>query len=116
MQKISTLLIAVIFLLHNAAAQEQDKNIIIQQTVEEYKFVKGNKDNPVQVKQTLENIYRCDEFRTSIPVVEFYNNQIEINDVDIWINGDRQKGFSPAHDSYTVDGIFYSDAKKMNDQ
>jgi transglutaminase-like putative cysteine protease len=112
MQKLATFFLAVtLLLLKQAAAQDDDKNISIQQATEEYKFVKGNKDNPVQIKQSQETVYLCNEFRTSITIAEFYDNQVEINDVDIWINGDRDKRFAPRYDAYTVDGIFYSDAK-----
>lgn len=112
MQKLATFFLAItLLLLKHAAAQDDDKNITIQQATEEYKFVKGNKENPVQVRQTQETIYLCNEFRTSISIAEFYDNQVEINDVNIWINGDREKRFSPRHEAYTIDGIFYSDAK-----
>jgi Transglutaminase-like superfamily len=111
MKKIYAALFVLSLLSKNAHTQDNDKNIVIQQAIEEYRFVKGNKENPVQVKQSMENSYLCNDYRTSIPVVEFYNNEIEINDVDIKINGDKIKGFTPKYDYYSVDGIFFSDAK-----
>src|SRR5258705_5496370 len=111
MYKLVTLSLAIFLLLQHTSAQEQDKNITIKEAVEEYKFVKGNKDNPVLVKQNMETVYLCNEYRTTIPIAEGYDSQVEINDVDMWIDGDRQKGFSPNYDSYNIDGIFYSDAK-----
>ncbi|HET6996784.1 MAG TPA: transglutaminase domain-containing protein [Chitinophagaceae bacterium] len=101
----------VILLFETATAQKDDKNISIKESVEEYKFIKGNKENPVQVRQELQTTYICNEFRTSIQVAEFYDNQTEINDVDVWIDGDRQKRFTPTYEPYNSDGIFYSDAK-----
>src|SRR4030095_6047388 len=92
-------------------AQDKDMNITIQQAAEEYRFVKTNKANPVQVKETIETIYQCNDFRTQIPVVEFYNDQEEINGVDIGINGEKAKGVTPQFDYYSIDNIFYSDAR-----
>lgn len=94
-----------------SSAQDPDKNITIKEATEEYRFVKGDKGNPVQIKQTMETSYLCNDFRVNIPMVEFYNKQIEINDVNIWIDGDKVKGFSPDNDYYSVNGIFYSDAR-----
>jgi Transglutaminase-like superfamily/Domain of Unknown Function with PDB structure (DUF3857) len=94
-----------------ALCQKQDKNITIENVIEEYRFVKGNKDNPVQIKQEIVTTYFCNEYRTDIPVVDFFNNQTVINDVNIKVNGNKIKGFEPSTSSYTVDGIFYSDAK-----
>ncbi len=111
MQKLAIFFLGSILLFRNATAQDNDKNISIKEAVEEYKFVKGNKDNPVQIKQTQEAVYLCNEFRTTITIAEFYDNQVEINDVDTWVNGDKQKGFYPRYEPYSVDGIFYSDAK-----
>ena len=74
---------------------DDNKNISIQKAVEEYKFVKGDKEHPVQIKQVLEATYLCNEFRTTIPIVEFYNNEIEITDVDIRVNGDKAKYIYP---------------------
>ena len=90
---------------------DDNKNISIQKAVEEYKFVKGDKEHPVQIKQVLEATYLCNEFRTTIPIVEFYNNEIEITDVDIRVNGDKAKYIYPKKDYYNIDGIFYSDAR-----
>ena len=89
----------------------ENKNIIIRDAVEEYSFEKGNKENPVQVKQELTTKYSCNEYRVGIPIVEFYNNQIEINDVSIKVDGDKVKNFKPATDYYSVEGVFYSDAR-----
>lgn len=94
-----------------AFSQDDKKNITIQNATEEYRFVKGNTVNPVQVKIKTNTTYSCNEYRTSLPVVEQYNEQIEINDVEVRINGDKLKNFRPATDYYSVDGIFYSDAR-----
>ena len=111
MQKKPFIIGLLSFVTFFSSAQDPDKNITIQEAKEEYRFVKGDKVNPVQVKQTMETSYLCNDFRISIPIVEFYNKQIEVNDVSIWIDGNKVKGFSPDNDYYSVDGIFYSDAR-----
>ena len=73
MQKKSFLLVLLYFATFFSSAQDADKNITIQEAKEEYRFVKGDKENPVQVKQTMETSYLCNDFRISIPLVEFYN-------------------------------------------
>lgn len=97
--------------LQNAAAQDEEKNIVIKEAQEEYQFVRGNSANPVQIKQTLNTMYLCKDFRTNLQVVEFYNDQLEVNDVDIRVNGSKAKYIQPTHDYYNSDGIFYSDAR-----
>jgi transglutaminase-like putative cysteine protease len=92
-------------------AQDEDKNIVIESAREEYRYVKGNSANPVRIRQELTANYLCTEYRTDVPVAEFYNDQIELNDVDVRINGDKVKNFKPNHDYYSSDGIFYSDAR-----
>lgn len=111
MQKKPFIIVLLSLITFFSSAQDPDKNITIQEAKEEYRFVKGDKENPVQVKQTMETSYLCNDFRISIPIVEFYNKQIEVNDVNIWIDGDKVKGFSPNNDYYSVDGVFYSDAR-----
>ena len=111
MQKKPFIIGLLSFVTFFSSAQDPDKNITIQEAKEEYRFVKGDKVNPVQVKQTMETSYLCNDFRISIPIVEFYNKQIEVNDVSIWIDGNKVKGFSPDNDYYSVDGIFYSDGR-----
>ena len=107
---IRLLLISNLFFLQSFS-QKDDRNVTIQNATEEYRFVKGNKENPVKVKQDIETTYQCNDFRTDISLVEFYNNQIEINDVDLVVNGSKAKWFSPRYDNYSVDGIFFSDQK-----
>ena len=111
MQKKPFIIVLLFFVTFFSSAQDPDKNITIQEAKEEYRFVKGDKENPVQVKQTMETSYLCNDFRISIPIVEFYNKQIEVNDVSMWIDGNKVKGFLPDNEYYSVDGIFYSDAR-----
>lgn len=100
-----------LYAAHSSAAQESDKNITIKNARESYRFVKGNSAHPVQVAQQLDITYFCNDYRTTVPVVEFYNDQVQLNDVTVKIDGDKLKNFQPKHDYYSSDGIFYSDAR-----
>lgn len=92
-------------------AQDEEKNVVIESAREEYRYVKGNSANPVKIRQQLTANYLCTEYRTDVPVVEFYNDQMELNEVDVRVNGDKVKNFKANHDYYSSDGIFYSDAR-----
>ena len=110
-----TLLLLALFVagtncLH-AQDAETDNNITIQKSVREFRFVKGDNKNPVQVKEESQRIYYCNNYRTEIPVVEFYNDMETIDDVKILTNGSKRHGIAPKYDYYNADGIFYSDAR-----
>lgn len=92
-------------------AQDEEKNIVIESASEEYRYIKGNKSNPVKIKETITKNYLCAEYRTDVPVAEFYNDQVELNDLDVKINGDKVKNFKANNDYYNANGIFYSDAR-----
>ncbi len=92
-------------------AQEEEKNVVLRSVKEEYDFIKGNREHPVKVRQELAYTYLCNDFRTTISVAEFYDEQVELNDVSVKVDGDRIKNFQPVHDYYSSDGIFYSDAR-----
>ena len=72
--------------------------------------MKGNAENPVQIKEESSRIYTCNSYRKDIPVVEFYNDINPIDDVDILVNGSKKHGIIPRYEYYNADGIFYSDA------
>lgn len=92
-------------------AQDEEKNIVIESASEEYRYIKGNKSNPVKIKESITKNYLCAEYRTDVPVAEFYNDQVELNDLDVKINGDKVKNFKANNDYYNANGIFYSDAR-----
>lgn len=97
-----------------ACAQNSDtdnKNIIISQSAKEFRFVKGNSDAPVQVKEKSSKIYYCNNYRSTVPVVEFYNDMERVDDIDILVDDSKKHGISPVHDYYSSEGIFYSDAR-----
>lgn len=100
-----------ILFLSKLYAQDEEKNIVIESASEEYRYIKGNASNPVKIKETITKNYLCAEYRTDVPVAEFYNDQIELNDLDVRINGDKVKNFKANNDYYSSNGTFYSDAR-----
>ncbi len=98
-------------LLFSAHAQEPGDNIVVTDAHEVYRFERGDQQHPVVVNQSLNTVYTCKSFRTTIPVTTFYNDQFVINDVNVRVNGQRLKNFRPVYDYYSSDGVFFSDAR-----
>lgn len=108
------LYLLVAFLCTSTAAvafTEEDKNITITSQKDRYEFVTGDKENPVNIRQASEVIYRCNQFRTNVSYVEFYDDRSTIDEVRPYVNGVRAKALKPVFRNYSVDDIFYSDAK-----
>lgn len=96
---------------HLVTYAQEDKNIVIRERKERYEFAKGDSRNPVLVKQNFSTTYRCDEFRGSIPYMEFYDVNSTVDDVKVYVNGDRVKSIKPEHRYHSIDGFFFSDAR-----
>ena len=111
MLKIFISVLTGILILPKIYAQDEEKNIVIESASEEYRYIKGNTSNPVKIKETITKNYLCAEYRTDVPVAEFYNDQVELNDLDVKINGDKVKNFKANNDYYNANGTFYSDAR-----
>lgn len=109
---LKSLLLASLLLSGAAlSAQDESGNITIQEEKDEYRFVKGDRTNPVWIKQDMNTVYYCNSYRTNLTVAEFYSDKVQINDVDIRVNGDKVRGFAPRDEYYSVDGIFFSDSR-----
>ncbi len=89
---------------------DDDKNVVISKSKREFKFVKGNAENPVQIKEKSSRLYTCNNYRTDIQVAEFYNGYESLDDVTIYVNDSKKHGITPRYEYYNADGIFYSDA------
>lgn len=89
---------------------EADKNAILKKITQEFWFSKGNNEHPVIIKQTIKKAYSCNSYRSEIPVVEFYNDTITIDGVNVWIDSKRTSYIHPKFEYYNIDGTFYSDA------
>jgi hypothetical protein len=110
MRKNLLALILGICLLPSAHAASKDSNVVIENAKEYYEFLYDKKDNAIKVHEQLTNSYQCVNFRTVIPIVEFYNDKTTIEDVKVTISGYKMK-FEPKYDYYSIDNIFYSDAR-----
>jgi Transglutaminase-like superfamily/Domain of Unknown Function with PDB structure (DUF3857) len=108
------LLPAMLFFSLQAFTQADSKNISISSLKEKIEFEKGDKENPVLIRHSFETVYTCNEFRTNTQVVEFYNDEQSIDDVDIYVNDKKSTKYIPIHqEAYSSEGIFYSDQKVM---
>lgn len=95
-----------------ASAQEDpsDKNIVIVNSEKTFRFQKGNKEHPVQVKEESRIGYTSRNYRQELQVAEFYSEVESIDEVKIEIDGRKRKDIVPRYEYYNSDGIFYSDA------
>jgi len=87
----------------------KDSNIVVSDSKELYEFVWQKSQNSVQVKQNLSTSYFCNDFRTTIPIAEFYDNETSIDNVDFIVDGKKPKDIKPRFSYYSVDDYFYSD-------
>ncbi|HEY0611719.1 MAG TPA: transglutaminase domain-containing protein, partial [Chitinophaga sp.] len=93
------------------ANPDENTNITIREKKETYTFTTGDDEHPVQIKQESRTVYSCNEFRTTIPYVAFYDDLSRIDELRIFVNGRRAKYISPKYEYYSIDNIFYSDAR-----
>ena len=100
-----------VFLHTHVSAAVKDSNVVIAGSSEIYKFQLDKQTNKVIVKQHLETTYQCNNFRVKVPIDEYYDDKTTIDEVNIFVNGEKDKKTEPQYDYYSVNGIFYSDAK-----
>lgn len=107
-----SLLILVLTVIKTYAKEAPtDSNIVISNCKEVYEFVYNRSLNTVQVKETLSTTYRCNDFRSSLTIVEFYNGEMAIDEVDFSVDGKKVKNVKPEYSYYQIDNLFYSDAQ-----
>lgn len=111
MKKIGFFLVLVISVKIASAQNEDDpKNVVILKSEKEFRFVRGNNEHPVQIKEISKTTYTCNSYRTDVPVAEFYNDMETIDDVSIHVDESKKHGIVPKYEYYNDNGIFYSDA------
>ena len=93
-----------------AQTSSDDGNVTIQSKHEVYEYKIGTTKTPV-VDIKVSTVYLCNKFRTSIPVVETYTDKTVINEVSIYVDGKRNNRITPEHTYYSIENIFYSDAR-----
>jgi len=107
------ILFLIMFLIAKPAfPQTESKNITISSLKEKIEFEKGDKEHPLLIRHSSETVYLCNDFRTSNQIMEFYNDETSIDDVDIFVNEKKVTKYIPVHqEAYSSEGIFYSDEK-----
>jgi hypothetical protein len=100
----------LMFLVKIGFAFQNDSNVVISSAKDNYEFVYSKKDNGVKIEQAIHTTYLCNSFRTSVPVVEFYDDKTSIDEVKIYVDGSKAKYITPKYEYYSINNIFYSDA------
>lgn len=93
------------------ADPDDNTNVTIREKHETYTFATGDEEHPVHIKQESQTVYTCNEFRTTVPYVAFYDDLSKIDELRIFVNGMRSRYITPQYQYYSVDNIFYSDAR-----
>jgi len=101
--------LTLLLLISACFGRVKDSNIVVSNSKELYEFVWQKSQNSVQVKQNLSTSYFCNDFRTTIPIAEFYDNETSIDNVDFIVDGKKPKDIKPRFSYYSVDDYFYSD-------
>ena len=109
-----TILIGLLLTAKTALSQEDSKNIIISSLKEKIEFEKGDKEHPVLIRHSSETVYLCNDFRSTTQIVESYDDEESIDDVDIFVNEKKvTKYVQVRREPYSSEGIFYSDQKVL---
>lgn len=111
MRKSLLLLIFVALLYQICSAANKDSNVVISNAADHYVFKFDKKQKTVGIEQEITVTYKCVDFRTDVPVVEFYDDKTKIESVDIFVSGKKNSKIIPRHEYYSIDNIFYSDAR-----
>jgi len=93
------------------ADPDDNTNVSIREKHETYTFTTGDEEHPVHIKQESQTVYTCNEFRTTVPYVAFYDDLSKIDELRVFVNGMRARSITPQYQYYSVDNIFYSDAR-----
>ena len=92
-------------------AQEEDKNVVIENKVQSFSFNKIKGDNPIEIQEQYTKLYRCNDVRTEVMVLEMYDENEVIEDVEPRVDDKKAKWITPSYEYYSVENVFYSDAK-----
>jgi len=92
-------------------AKEPDSSVVIERATTQIDFEWNSKQSQVKVKQKDVVNYLAEGYDATIPITEFYNDNVKIEHVGCTINGISPLGFKPEYSYYSEDNIFYSDAR-----
>ncbi|SRR6266508_5951513 len=92
-------------------AQEEDKNVVIENKIQSFRFNKIRGDNPIEIQEQYTKLYRCNDVRTEVMFLEMYDENEMIEDVEPRVDDKKAKRITPTYEYYSVQNVFYSDAK-----
>ncbi|HEY0056481.1 MAG TPA: transglutaminase-like domain-containing protein [Pedobacter sp.] len=96
---------------HLTNASTQDSTIEIASAVTVYRFEKNEKLNSIEILEKSNTVYVSTTANNQFTVAERYDDQERIDKVELKIDGRIPFNFKPEHSYYSVENIFYSDAK-----
>jgi len=100
------------FLMFNSAmATLADSSATIVSSKNQYKFVFNVKTGQVEIKQVLSTSYVSKSYQVNLQVAETYHNKLSIDEVTCKVDGRMPRDFKPLDEYYSIDNIFYSDAR-----
>ncbi|MCG2616828.1 transglutaminase domain-containing protein [Terrimonas sp. NA20] len=108
---ISIWMLSTLFAAAQSSDEENNANITISHAARSFRFERGDEAHPVVIKETSSRQYLCNNYNTYFPVVEFYNDVEKIDEVSILVDNSKKHGITPKHEYYSVNDIFYSDAR-----
>jgi hypothetical protein len=104
-------IVATLFFSQITLSQSIDSNVVIEQKIQTFTFAQNRGENPVTITEKYSEKYRCNEVRTSVLFSEMYNENETITDIDVKIDDKKAKWITPTCDYYSIENIFYSDAR-----
>ncbi|CAN5311121.1 hypothetical protein BH09BAC6_BH09BAC6_04910 [soil metagenome] len=111
MNKFFTAFTAGMLLITYAIAHPADSSATITSARDNYEFVYNSKTSRVEIKQIQKKEYVSNTFRAVIPIVEDYNDQVKIDEVECKIDNRTPKDFKPEYSYYSSGDIFYTDSR-----
>lgn len=107
----SLCIVAILLFSRMAFSQRLDSNVVIEQKIQTFNFSQNKGEHPVTIIERYSEKYRCNEVRTKVSFSEMYNENETITDVDVKIDDKKVKWITPTCDYYSIENIFYSDAR-----
>jgi len=103
--------VAALCCTFTALASPADSSATITAAKEKFIFVYNSKTNTVEVERSIDNLYTSNAYEVSQPIVENYNDEITIDDVNCKVDDRTPKSFKPEYSYYSEGDVFYSDSR-----
>jgi Transglutaminase-like superfamily len=102
---------ALLLLFCDVKAEQPDSSASITSSKYTFQFVYNSKFKRVEIKQVFNNNYISNDIDVKLPVVEDYNDQVTIDEVECKIDNHTPKDFKPEYTYYSAGDIFYTDSR-----